>query len=79
MAKGDVRISNWAVRSLTPKQISYAALDAYVSSILCEVYIFLTIILLGFISDISSDKERRNKGYTYHTLGGCTSFTTKIT
>lgn len=30
MAKGKVRLSNWAVSKLSPLQMKYAALDAYV-------------------------------------------------
>lgn len=33
MAKGKVRLSNWAMSKLTPLQIKYAALDAYVSTL----------------------------------------------
>lgn len=30
MAKGKVRLSNWGKPNLTPLQVRYAALDAYV-------------------------------------------------
>ncbi|KAI8139973.1 ribonuclease H-like domain-containing protein [Fennellomyces sp. T-0311] len=33
-----VRLSNWAQRSLTPKQIEYAASDAYASYKLCTIF-----------------------------------------
>lgn len=36
MPKGKVRVSNWAKPDLTPQQIRYAAMDAYVSCLLVE-------------------------------------------